>query len=133
MAWSLRRSCYGDYVALKADPVDVKKGVVGWCSKVPENTGFTALRLAWAIVKIAGSRSSFDPVSAPAPGPKTFFQKRLARPQAARIMRGLGGGNPPVLRRAQAAGLLLKNQIKTDVWALVGMVFTNYSDTTSDH
>ena len=133
MAWSLRRSCYGDYVALKADPVDVKKGVVGWCSKVPENTGFTALRLARAVVKIAGPRSSFDPVSAPAPGPKTFFQKRLARPQAARIMRGLGGGNPPDLRRAQAAGLLLKNQIKTDVWALVGMVFTNYSDTTSDH
>ena len=133
MAWSLRRSCYGDYVALKADPVDVKKGVVGWCSKVPENTGFTALRLARAVVKIAGPRSSFDPVSAPAPGPKTFFQKRLARPQAARIMRGLGGGNPPDLRRAQAARLLLKNQIKTDVWALVGMVFTNYSDTTSDH
>jgi len=28
--------------------------------------------------------------------------------------------------------LLLNNQIKTDVWALVGMVFTNHSDTTSD-
>ena len=48
-------------------------------------------------------------------------------------MRGLGGGNPPVQRFGRAAGLLLKNQIKTDVWALVGMVFTNYSDTTSDH
>ena len=48
-------------------------------------------------------------------------------------MRGLGGGNPPGHRPARAAGLLLNNQIKTDVWALVGMVFTNYSDTTSDH
>ena len=64
---------------------------------------------------------------------KTFFKKRLARLQAVRIMRGLGGGNPPGQRPARAAGLLLKNQIKTDVWALVGIVFTNYSDTTSDH
>ena len=129
----MRRSCYGDYAALKPDPVDVKKGIVGWCPKLPENTGFTALRPAWAVVKIAGPRSSCDLVSAPATGPKTFFQKRLAGPQAVRIMRGLGGGNPPDLRRARAAGLLLKNQIKTDVWALVGIGFTNYSDTTSDH
>ena len=133
MAGSLRRSCYGDYTALKSDPVDAINGVVSWCPKLPENTGFTALRPAWAVVNIAAPRSSFDPVSAPATGPKTFFQKRLARPQAVRIMRGLGGGNPPDLRRARAAGLLLKNQIKTDVWALVGMVITNYSDTTSDH
>ena len=76
MAWSLRRSCYGDYAALKPDPVDVTKGVVGWCSKVPENTGFTALRLACAVVKISAPRSSFDPVSARAPGPKTFFSKK---------------------------------------------------------
>ena len=48
-------------------------------------------------------------------------------------MRGLGGGNPLGQKPARAAGLLLKNQIKTDVWALVGIVFTNYSDTTSDH
>jgi hypothetical protein len=48
-------------------------------------------------------------------------------------MRDLGGGNPPGKRPAQAAVLLLNNQIKTDVWALVGMVITNYSDTTSDH
>ena len=47
-------------------------------------------------------------------------------------MRGLGGGNPPGQKPARAAGLLLNNQIKTDVWALVGMVFTNHSDTTSD-
>ena len=72
------------------------------------------------------------PFLLPLRAPKLFSQKRLARLQAARIMRGLGGGNPPDLRRAQAAGLLLKNQIKTDVWALVGMVFTNHSDTTSD-
>ena len=48
-------------------------------------------------------------------------------------MRDLGGGNPIREGPAQAAVLLLKNQIKTDVWALVGIVFTNYSDTTSDH
>ena len=48
-------------------------------------------------------------------------------------MRGLGGGYPSGQRPARAVGLLLKNQIKTDVWALVGIVFTNYSDTTSDH
>ena len=65
--------------------------------------------------------------------PILFPQKRLARLQAVRIMRGLGGGNPPGQKPARAAGLLLKNQIKTDVWALVGIVFTNYSDTTSDH
>ena len=99
---------------------------------MPENTEFIGLRASWAVVKIAAPRSSFDPVSAPALGPKTFFQKRLARLQAVRIMRGLGGGNPPGLKPARAAGLLLNNQIKTDVWALVGMVFTNHSDTTSD-
>ena len=129
---SLRRSCYGDYAALKPDLLDVKKGIVGWCPKLPENTGFTALRPAWAVVNIAAPRSSFDPVSAPALSPKTFFQKRLARLQAVRIMRGLGGGIPSGQRPARAAGLLLNNQIKTDVWALVGMVFTNHSDTTSD-
>jgi hypothetical protein len=96
MAWSLRRSCYGDYAALKPDPVDVTKGVVGWCLKLPENSRFTALRPAWSVVTIAAPRSGFDRVSAPAPGPKTFFQKRLARLQAVRIMRGLGGGNLPV-------------------------------------
>ena len=48
-------------------------------------------------------------------------------------MRGLGEGKPPSERAVRATGSLLKNQIKTDVWALVGMVFTNYSDTTSDH
>ena len=106
---------------------------MGWHVKLPENTGFIALRRAWAVVKLAAPRSGFDPVSAPAPGPKTFFQKRLARLQAVRIMRGLGGGNPPGHRPARAAGLLLNNQIKTDVWALVGIVVTNYSDTTSDH
>ena len=106
---------------------------MGWCPKLPENTGLTALRLAWAVVKIAAPRGGFDPVPAPAHGPKTFFQKRLARLQAVRIIRGLGGGNTPTLRPARAAGLLLKNQVKTDVWALVGIVFTNYSDTTSDH
>ena len=132
MAWSLRRFCYGDYAALKPDPVDVIKEVVSWCPKLPEITGFTALRPAWAVVKICAPRSSFDPVSAPALGPKTFFQKRLARLQAVRIMRGLGGGIPSGQRPARAAGLLLNNQIKTDVWALVGMVFTNHSDTTSD-
>ena len=77
MAWSLRLSCYGDYAALKPDPVDVIKGVVGWYPKSPENSGVTALRPAWAVVKIAAPRSSFDPVSAPAPGPKTFFKKGL--------------------------------------------------------
>ena len=133
MAWSLRHSCYGDYAALKPDPVDVIKGVVGWYPKSPENSGFTALRPAWAVVKLAAPCGSFDPVSAPAHSPKTFFQKRLARLQAVRIIRGLGGGNPPDQKPARAAGLLLKNQIKTDVWALVGIVFTNYSDTTSDH
>ena len=100
---------------------------------MPENTEFIALRPAGAVVKIGAPRSSFDPVSASAPAPKTFFQKRLARLQAVRIMRGLGGGNPPGLKPARAAGLLLNNQIKTDVWALVGIVFTDYSDTTSDH
>ena len=50
-----------------------------------------------------------------------------------RIMRGLGEGNPPGQRLVRAAGSLLKNKIKTDVWALVGIVFTNYLDTTSDH
>ena len=100
---------------------------------MPENTEFIALRPAGAVVKIAAPRSSFDPVSASAPAPKTFFQKRLARLQAVRIMRGLGGGNSSGQRLARAAGLFLKNQIKTDVWALVGIVFTNYSDTTSDH
>jgi hypothetical protein len=54
-----------------------KNGVVGWRPKLLENTGFTALRPAWAVVKIAAPRSSFDPVSAPAPGPKTFFKKGL--------------------------------------------------------
>ena len=48
-------------------------------------------------------------------------------------MRDLSGGNPLEKRPVQAAALLVNNQIKTDVWALVGMVFTNYSDTTSDH
>ena len=48
-------------------------------------------------------------------------------------MRGLGGGNLPGLKPARAAGLFLNSQIKTDVWALVGIVVTNYSDTTSDH
>ena len=91
------------------------------------------MRASWAVVKIAAPRSSFDPVSASALGPETFFQKRLARLQAVRIMRDLGGGYPSGQRPARAAGLLLKNQIKTDVWALVGIVFTNYSDTTSDH
>ena len=132
MARSLRRSCYGDYTALKSDPVDAINGVVSWCPKLPENTGFTALRPAWAVVKIAAPRGSFDPVSASAHGPKNFFQKRLARLQAVRIMRGLGGGNPPGQRPARAAGLLLNRKMKTDVWALVGMVFTNHSDTTSD-
>ena len=42
MALSLRRSCYGDYAALKPDPVDVIKGVVGWYPNPPENTGFAA-------------------------------------------------------------------------------------------
>ena len=69
---------------------------------------------------------------APASGLQNFFQKRLARLQAVRIMRGLGGGNPPGQRLARAAGLLLNSKMKTDVWALVGMVFTNHSDTTSD-
>ena len=65
---------------------------------------------------------------------KLFFKKRLARLQVVRIIRGLGGDNPPrKLSPVRAAGLLFKNQIKTDVWALVGIVFTNYSDTTSDH
>jgi len=48
-------------------------------------------------------------------------------------MRDLGGGIPLGLKLAPAVSLLLNNQIKTDVWALVGMVITNYSDTTSDH
>ena len=48
-------------------------------------------------------------------------------------MRGLGGGNPLGQKHARAASLLLNSEIKTDVWALVGIVFTNYSDTTSDH
>ena len=77
MAWSLRRSCYGDSAALKPDPVDGIKRVVGRCPKLPENTEFTALRPAWAVVKISAPRSSFDPVSAPALGPKTFFKKGL--------------------------------------------------------
>jgi len=47
-------------------------------------------------------------------------------------MRDLGGGIPLGERPAQAVGLLINSQIKTDVWALVGMVFTNHSDTTSD-
>ena len=78
--------------------------------------------------RAAGSIRSLPPFWAL----KTFFKKRLARYQAVRIMRDLGGGNPPGKRPAQAAVLLLNNQIKTDVWALVGMVFTNHSDTTSD-
>ena len=61
------------------------------------------------------------------------MKKRLARHQAVSIIRDLGGGNPLGKSLAQAAVLLLNNQIKTDVWALVGMVITNYSDTTSDH
>ena len=48
-------------------------------------------------------------------------------------MRDLVGGNPLGLKLIPAVSLLLNNQIKTDVWALVGMVITNYSDTTSDH
>ena len=47
-------------------------------------------------------------------------------------MRDLGGVTPPGQKPARAADLLLNSQIKTDVWALVGMVFTNHSDTTSD-
>ena len=116
-----------------AASLKAKKRVAGWCPKLPENTEFISLRASWAVVKIAAPRSSFGPVSAAALGPKTFFQKRLARLQAVRIMRGLGGGTPPGQRPARAAGLLLNSQIKTDVWALVGIVFTNYSDTTSDH
>ena len=61
------------------------------------------------------------------------MKKRLARHQAVSIIRDLGGGIPLEKSLAQAAVLLLNNQIKTDVWALVGMVITNYSDTTSDH
>ena len=100
---------------------------------MPENTGFIALRRAWAVASIARPRRSFDPVSAPAPGPKTFLKKRLARLQAVRIMRGLGGGNSPDKGLSERQVRCLKNQIKTDVWALVGIGFTNYSDTTSDH
>ena len=118
---------HSNATALKAE-----KRVAGWCLKLSENTELIALRPAYAVVKLGAPRSSFDPVSAPGFSPKTFFQKRLARLQAARIMRGLGGGIPPGQKLARAAGLLLNSQIKTDVWALVGMVFTNHSDTTSD-
>ena len=41
-------------------------------------------------------------------------------------------GDDPKQKASPSGGLTLKNKIKTDVWALVGMVFTNYSDTTSD-
>ena len=61
-----------------------------------------------------------------------FLKKRLAEHPSVRIMRDLGGGIPLGERPAQAVGLLINSQIKTDVWALVGMVFTNHSDTTSD-
>ena len=73
------------------------------------------------------------PFLLPFRAPKLFSQKRLARLQAARIMRDLDGGKPPANRPVRAASLFFKNEIKTDVWALVGIVFTNYSDTTSDH
>ena len=77
-----------------ATALKVYERIVGWRPQLAENTEFIALRLAGAVVKIAAPRSSFDPVSASAPAPKTFFQKRLARLQAVRIMRGLGGGYP---------------------------------------
>ena len=77
MAWSLRRSCYGDYAAFEPDPVDVIKGVVGWRLKLPENTGFTALRPAWAVVKIAARAAVSTPFLLLLPAPKLFFKKGL--------------------------------------------------------
>ena len=50
---------------------------MGWHPKLPENTGFITLRPALAVVNLVAPRSSFDPVSAPAPGHKTFFKKGL--------------------------------------------------------
>ena len=100
--------------------------------KVTSNSEWSCCGTRLSVVKITPPRGSFLLGFVPALGPQNFFKKRLARLQAARIMRGLGGANPLGLRPARAAGLLLNSQIKTDVWALVGMVFTNYSDTTSD-
>ena len=62
---------------------------------------------------------------------EVFLQKTLAWFRSLRIMRGLGWGSP--FRKVRPSGnLLLKKLMKTDVWALVGVVVTNYSETTSD-
>ena len=101
--------------------------------KVTSNSARCGCGARPSVVNILLPRGRFHPEFASVLGTQNFFKKRLARHQAVRIMRDLGGGNPPGKRLAQAAVLLLNNQIKTDVWALVGMVITNYSDTTSDH
>jgi hypothetical protein len=60
-----------------AASLKAKKRVAGWCPKLPENTEFIALRLAWAVVKIAAPRSSFDLFLLPLSALKLFFKKGL--------------------------------------------------------
>ena len=49
-----------------------------------------------------------------------------------RIMRSSVGGTPRTQPLSRRQRVLLNKKMKTDVWALVGIVDHDYSDTTSD-